>query len=235
MGNGYTFELETLIFLAIAMEGCYLSGVNGLPSVNTFVFGDDMIVPTQAGPTILQLLRWFGFEPNSKKTFLEGPFRESCGGDFFDGEPVRAHYVKKDPNEPAKWISLANGIRRLGRSDPGADFRYSIYWRAWLRALDAIPSDIRRIRGPEFLGDLVIHDTREFWQKRRTREGMEFIRTWAPVPKVLKFHHWKDTVVFACALYGIPSSGVIPRVRDESGDLSDQVTGYRKRWTQIPG
>jgi hypothetical protein len=234
MGNGYTFELETLIFLAIAMEGCYLSGLNGHPGQDVHVFGDDMIVPSQAGPTILQLLKWFGFQPNIQKTFLSGPFRESCGGDFFEGKAVRPHYLKDEPNEPANWISLANGLRRLGRKDGVSEFRYSIYWRAWLRALDAIPSDIRRIRGPDDLGDLVIHDEREFWQKRRTPELKSFIRTWAPVPKVLKLHHWKDEIVFACSLYGIPSDGVVPRKRTRDGDLSDQVSGYRKRWTAYP-
>lgn len=231
MGNGYTFELETLVFTAICLEACYLANVSATPGQNLFVYGDDIIMPVKAQVTGLALLRFFGFTPNTKKTFPSahkaehGLFRESCGGDFFDGLAVRPHYVKEIPNEPAKWISLANGIRRLGREDSGPDFRYSIYWRAWLRALDAIPSDIRRLRGPSDLGDLVIHDVREFWRRRRTPDQRTYIRTWTPLHKVLPFHHWKWPVVFACALYGIPSDGVIPR---------NGISGYRIKWVSYP-
>lgn len=222
MGNGYTFELETLIFTAIAMEACYLVGINGIPGVSVHVFGDDIILPVKAGATALTLLKWFGFKPNEDKTFLSGPFRESCGGDFFGGDAVRPHYLEETPNEPAKWIALANGIRRLGLKKPGSEFRRSIYWRAWLRALDAIPSDIRRCRGPSSLGDLVIHDDQEFWRERRTPDCRSFIRTWSPVVKPIPLKYWKDTVIFAAALYGVPSDGVIPR---------DSVSGYRMKWT----
>lgn len=225
MGNGYTFELETLVFTAICQEACYLANVKAVPGRDLFVYGDDIILPTKAGATVLALLRYFGFSPNPKKTFLTGSFRESCGGDYFDGQAVRPYYLKETPNEPAKWIALANGIRRLGRQDRGRDFRYSIFWRAWLRALDAVPSTIRRLRGPEYLGDLVIHDCREYWQKRRTPDQRTFIRTWMPIHKALPFHHWKSPVVFASALYGIPSDGVIPR-----GD----VAGYRIKWVSYP-
>jgi hypothetical protein len=233
MGNGYTFELETLIFTAIAMEACYLCGHNAVPGVDVHVFGDDIILPVKAGSTVLQLLKWFGFKPNEDKTFLSGPFRESCGGDFFDGVAVRPHYLEKTPNETADWFALANGIRRLGRKDSGADFRYSIYWRAWLRVLDAIPVTERRIRGPEDLGDLVIHDEPQYWQRRRTVEQKTFIRTWMPIPVVLPWL-WAPSVVFASALYGVPSAGVIPR--DSSGpEPKDQVSGYRKKWVQYVG
>lgn len=235
MGNGFTFELETLVFTAIMLEACYLANVPATPGKNLFVYGDDIIVPVKAQVTGLALLRFFGFTPNPKKTFPSahkaehGKFRESCGGDFFDGIAVRPHYLKEIPDEPAKWISLANGIRRLGREDSGSDFRYSIFWRAWLRALDAIPSPIRRLRGPEDLGDLVIHDIREFWRRRRTPDQRTFIRTWAPIHKALPFHHWKGPVVYACMLYGIP---VDPRVAKSRGIIPrDGVDGYRIKWT----
>ena len=237
MGNGYTFELETLVFTAICLEACYLMNVPATPGQNLFVYGDDIIMPVKAQVTGLALLRFFGFTPNPKKTFPSahkaehGLFRESCGGDFFDGLAVRPHYIKEEPNEPAKWIALANGIRRLGREDSGPNFRYSIFWRAWLRALDAIPGPIRQLRGPEDLGDLVIHDTREFWWRRRTPDQRTFIRTWSPVHKVLPFYHWKAAVVYACALYGLP---VDPRVALSRGVAPrGAVDGYRVKWVSF--
>jgi hypothetical protein len=226
MGNGYTFELETLVFLAAVAYACYLHGESLDRGSNASVYGDDIILPVKASGTLLALLQWMGFKANAEKTFTTGKFRESCGGDYFDGKAVRPYYQKEIPDEPAKWIRMANGIRRLGRQDPYSDFRWSTPWRAWLRALDAIPTDIRRLRGPEDLGDLVIHDEREFWQvHRRNRAGMAFLQTWAPVIPKLSLHHWKPDVVLAAALYGIPSDGV---------PLRGVVSGYRKRWTAYP-
>jgi len=94
MGNGFTFELETLIFYVIACQACRLSGCE----VDVLVYGDDIIVPTPAGKLCASLLRFLGFRPNPKKTFLTGVFRESCGGDFFNGIAVRPFYLKEFPD-----------------------------------------------------------------------------------------------------------------------------------------
>lgn len=225
MGNGFTFELETLIFAAISHEACRLSG--SLPEdcgLTYWVYGDDLIVPTSSADTNLALLRYFGFTPNERKTFLKGGFRESCGGDFFWGVPVRAYYQKEEPYEPHQWISLANGLRRLGLQDFDCFGPWSFCWRAWLRALDALPTDIRRIRGPSSLGDLVIHDERRFWQSRQTPDYRRFARTWSPQRRVLGYHHWRPGVVLAVALLGGKQEGV---------SFRDSVYGYRKKWVEI--
>lgn len=63
MGNGYTFELETLIFCALA----HAVGAN--VGVDTFVYGDDIIVPDAVAADLLAVLRHVGMTPNEKKTF----------------------------------------------------------------------------------------------------------------------------------------------------------------------
>ncbi len=160
MGNGFTFELETIIFATLART--VIADEGGDPD-SVMCYGDDLIVPTSYHKSVIAGLRLFGFTPNPNKTFVEGPFRESCGGDYWDGSPVRAHYLEKLPNEPHQWISLANGLRRVARSDPRHPHRWDVVRRSWLRALDPIPSHIRRCRGPEALGDVVIHDNPEQW------------------------------------------------------------------------
>jgi len=160
MGNGFTFELETALFATMARTVIRLEG--GDPDL-VKCYGDDLIVPVEHYRSVVSALRLFGFDPNMKKTFAEGPFRESCGGDFFGGVPVRAHYLKDLPDEPQHWISLANGLRRVAIGHDRNSPRWRIVRRAWLRCLDHIPSHIRRCRGPEFLGDVVIHDDPEFW------------------------------------------------------------------------
>jgi hypothetical protein len=219
MGNGFTFELETLIFLAIGREACHLS--NADPS-RVSVYGDDILVPTEAGATCVSLLRFFGFRPNPKKTFLEGLFKESCGGDFFEGVTVRPHFLKEDPDSPQKWISLINGLRRLGRDCDDGAFRYHFAFNAWTKAQEALPTPLRKLRGPESLGDIVIRDdSPRHWSRRFDRRGRAWLKCYLPVPLKLPLNHWCNEVVYASALYGIPSDGVSPR---------GGVVGYAVKW-----
>lgn len=84
MGNGFCFPLETLIFVA-ACQVCDA----GRPGIDFRVYGDDIIVKKHVAPKVLELLRYLGFDFNKDKTFVEGPFRESCGADWFGGVDVR--------------------------------------------------------------------------------------------------------------------------------------------------
>ncbi len=218
MGNGFTFELETLIFASLARTLVRLKG--GDPD-QVQCYGDDLIVPTNNVADVISALKYFGFEPNERKSFWEGPFRESCGGDFFDGEPVRAHYLKKLPDEPQHWIAFANGLRRV---DPSMRYVKS----AWQECIKNIPKHIRQCRGPTILGDLVLHDDPEYWQPRITHrsDGLEDLvefRVYRPVPINLDWHHWKDDIITACAVLGMPSTGITPR---------GGVSGYRLAWSE---
>jgi hypothetical protein len=105
MGNGFTFELETLLFRTLAQA-------LGAGSDDCLVFGDDIVVHSSIAPSMLSALRRFGFTPNERKTFCEGPFRESCGGDYWRGLDVRPIYLKEIPDEPQKWIALHNQLYR---------------------------------------------------------------------------------------------------------------------------
>lgn len=218
MGNGFTFELETLIFagLARALQRC----VGLTPYVA--VYGDDVILPSGMAHHYQTVLKCFGFTPNPKKTFDQGPFRESCGGDFFDGTPVRAHYLKELPNEPQQWIALANGIRRMAFADPSTQHRWGKLRAAWLCILDALPSDLRRLRGPATLGDLTVNDDESTWCW--AKPGTH-VWGYAPIPVVIKWCHWRPLVQLASCTLGLGSEGVTPR---------DGVAGYRKKRIPLP-
>lgn len=84
MGNGFCFPLETLLFAA----ACHACGC-GRPGVDFTVYGDDIIVRKKHSAELLRLLGVLGFRVNPDKTFLEGPFRESCGADWYRGVDVR--------------------------------------------------------------------------------------------------------------------------------------------------
>lgn len=108
MGNGFTFELETLIFASLA------HAVGGKVGRDCFVFGDDIIVPRRFARDLMALLRFVGFTPNERKTFTKGPFRESCGGDFFLGIDVAPLRIKSDPEHPHEVAALQQELVKKG-------------------------------------------------------------------------------------------------------------------------
>ena len=235
MGNGYTFELETLIFSAL-IHAC-----GGEIGFDSFVYGDDIIVPVSIHADVLALLRYSGFTPNARKTFTSGYFRESCGGDFLNGHDVRPYYLKEVPHESTCWLTIANSL-----------WDWSIKWSipelTAVRAscLDLIPATIRNLRGPQALGHVLVWDSPERWSCR-VRHGIRWFKVWRPVfrkqflsivPRSLRstplFRGDRPTlrggvrfgtireywVALAAVVLGLPSDGLTPR-----GDLG--VDGYR--------
>ncbi|DAD51120.1 TPA_asm: RNA-directed RNA polymerase [ssRNA phage SRR7976301_8] len=200
MGNGYTFEVETIVFLSIAMA----VDSTLVPGRNLFVFGDDIIIPSRSYRVVTSALRFCGFSLNSEKSFSTGPFRESCGGDFWLGQDVRPIYLKKLPTEPHEWVSLANQIQSLRDKCPV--MRMSLQ-RAWLKTLDQLPASIRRLRGPRELGDLVIHDSPELWSVRY-RNGIRWFKCWRPAKFVsTPLDRFCPDTQLSVALYGVVFSG----------------------------
>ena len=114
MGNGYTFPLQTVLFTCIVLSAFRLDGMEpifprGVCEGNFGVNGDDIVVPTRLAGKVLRLLHLLGFTPNKDKTFVEGPFRESCGGDYFLGRNLRGVYVKR-LSEPQDYYSVINQL-----------------------------------------------------------------------------------------------------------------------------
>lgn len=224
MGNGYTFELETAIFYCICKTAVESDGCEAIPHRNVFVYGDDMIVPTDSAPSVIAALRFFGFSLNSEKSFVSGPFRESCGGDYFDGMDVRPFHLKELPHEPQHYIALANGLWRLGHKDPSHPGLHPRFLRAWFCVLDAIPSNIRRCRGPADLGDLVITDEETRWNTR-WRSSIRYVRVYRPHKhRKVKWSLFEPLVVLAGATYGCGwgNGGVTPR---------DSVISHKVGWS----
>lgn len=88
MGIGYTFPLQTLVFLSLlkAIQAYYHVSLKGCA---ISVYGDDLIYPSSMHRYVTRHLEEVGFIFNVDKTFSEGHFRESCGGDYYHGVDVR--------------------------------------------------------------------------------------------------------------------------------------------------
>jgi hypothetical protein len=125
MGNGFTFELETLIFWALTRACAWFTRIKGRISV----YGDDIICPSGLEESLLQVLDFCGFKVNTKKSHFHGPFRESCGSHWFSEHEVTPFYVKEIPMDVSGWILLCNSLRRWARVDDICDPRYYELWK----------------------------------------------------------------------------------------------------------
>lgn len=98
MGNAFTFPLQTLIFSALvaAVYKCLDIPVQIYGEGRNFsVFGDDIVVLDRVYTRVVSCLELLGFQPNRKKSFNTGFFRESCGSDYFQGHNVRGVYITR--------------------------------------------------------------------------------------------------------------------------------------------
>lgn len=122
MGSALCFPFEAMVFLTIVLLA--VERVDGTPfrygdlkrlHGRVRVYGDDIIVPVEYVDSTVELLEQFGLVVNTKKSFWNGKFRESCGGDFFAGvdvTPVRAkHALPLDSGDAAglnSWVEFRN-------------------------------------------------------------------------------------------------------------------------------
>lgn len=92
MGIGFTFPLQTLIFLSLlkAIVRYYHLG-----KVKISAYGDDLVYSRSLHKYVIEIFPQFGLMINESKTFSEGRFRESCGGDYFAGVDVRPFQPQK--------------------------------------------------------------------------------------------------------------------------------------------
>lgn len=125
MGNGYTFELESLIFWGLA-SACV--DFLGIEDKRISVYGDDIVIPTDAYLLLKDVLEYCGFSVNMEKSFCSGPFRESCGADYLFGNDIRPFYLRDEFNELTLYkmhnffmrtgeVQLAKAVLRHTRSD----------------------------------------------------------------------------------------------------------------------
>jgi len=88
MGIGYTFPLQSLIFLAL-LKAIERILYHPRDRRTISVYGDDMIYSSRQHRQVVHVFEKLGFIINVDKTFSDGPFRESCGGDYHYGVDVR--------------------------------------------------------------------------------------------------------------------------------------------------
>jgi hypothetical protein len=150
MGNGFTFELESLIFWALAKAVC---AVKKIDSTLVNVYGDDIIVPKGADELLRFALTECGFTVNNSKSYSDGPFRESCGADYYNGIDIRPFYQREKISDRTLY-TFHNWLVRH-RPD------------SYLIDLCLMQIKGEKLYGPDGFGDG--HLVSEYYQLRRNR------------------------------------------------------------------
>lgn len=105
MGNGFTFDLMTLILTALTRS---------FDSTST-VFGDDIICQNQVARDVVSNLQLAGFVVNSDKTNIESSYRESCGAHFIDEHGYVTSFDFKWITSMHELISTMNKVAILSQ------------------------------------------------------------------------------------------------------------------------
>lgn len=128
MGSALCFPVEALVFTTIVLKGIQDTAAKRLTRREIYrlagsvrVFGDDIIVPGVYAEGVASALEAYGLKVNHRKSFWTGRFRESCGGDFFDGQDVTPVYLRRrfptsprNAQESVSTVSTANQLHARG-------------------------------------------------------------------------------------------------------------------------
>lgn len=123
MGSACCFPVEALCFWAVIVAARALAERLTIEqaAASTFVYGDDIIVPTDSVEVVTQALEQVGLKVNLSKSCVKGYFRESCGMDAYNGvdvTPTRIRTLWSDqPSDGAayvSYISYANSLFAKG-------------------------------------------------------------------------------------------------------------------------
>lgn len=193
MGNGFTFQLESMIFYAISLS---VAKHIGYDRRLISVYGDDIICPAGMSLLLIDALAYSGFSINFEKSYLTGNFRESCGSDWFEGRNTRPFFLKRKLQNGKDLVFLLNsfggavGLNDLEHSGLGLPFD-----NVRRHAFDQLPKVIRQnLLGPRTEDkEGHIHATWDFSQTSRLVTWNRDIYAWSfPSMKSVSLKYYGD-------------------------------------------
>jgi hypothetical protein len=129
MGSALCFPVESMVFFTIVMMGIQKAQDIHFTKPHQVsewlgqvrVYGDDICVPVDAVPYVVDMLEAFGLRVNNNKSFWTGKFRESCGKEYYSGEDVTLCRVRrplpssrKDVDEIISAVEFRNHAYKRG-------------------------------------------------------------------------------------------------------------------------
>lgn len=157
MGNGYCFPMQTLIFYA-------LSRAAGATQVR--VYGDDIIVNSDAAASVMYVLQRCGLRVNRDKSYWTGPFRESCGSNWYRDQEVTPVYVRNRVLTPRECFTIHNQFIRKGVP---YDSKMLSMLRKYVRSSDRYVAYIDDVTDGGFLSplDVIMASEHAKWDRDR--------------------------------------------------------------------
>lgn len=199
MGNGFTFELESCLFLAVVR-----TVVPRDKWWQISVYGDDIIVPQEFATVLIDALEYLGFSVNRSKSFLAGNFFESCGHDFFKGIPVRPYHLGGEKDGIPYEVHIANSLRLYAKMR-GLFACDSRFRAEWVRLVKGVPARWRSCRVPPQLGDTgIITSRKECKAIKRNPDGFEGwqVKAISTQPVVVRRKHFGVMLAKLAAISG---------------------------------
>ncbi len=154
MGSALTFPMEAVVFTTLVFMGVFKAhGRDTRDLAETLakyrgqvhVYGDDLIVPVESAHAVQDVLELFGLKINAHKSFVTGRFRESCGGDYYNGEDVKPPKLRRplpeshrDTREVVSLNSFMNQCYAYGL-DRAGDYAKDMLSRVLKTPLKYVP------------------------------------------------------------------------------------------------
>lgn len=181
MGNGFTFELETLIFWAVAKAVLHIEKCSGPIGV----YGDDIIVPQPIARRVIATLESFGFTINLGKSFVDGRFFESCGKHYFDSVDVTPIYQKRVVDCDLEISRLLNRVYDLAYERPYLESE-KIFGKVHSRLFSLLPEKLKKLSGPGWAKGDGFFRVRKFNGRFSPNRGYQitYMKTTKPKEKV---------------------------------------------------
>lgn len=128
MGSALCFPVQSMYFYTICVAALLRKHNLAVTfrnvykvSRNVYVYGDDILVPTDDAVAVVEHLHKYYCKVNMSKSFWTGSFRESCGMDAFMGENVSPTYLREMPPDNRRdssalisWVKTANLLYKSG-------------------------------------------------------------------------------------------------------------------------
>lgn len=170
-GHELTFIIETIVYFAIGASACIYADLfnpnsdvrriwisDRFPSVPLVtVYGDDTALWSGAAETAVDFFGMMGLKINVSKSFITGPYRESCGEEYWNGTNTATVYFPRFPLigsfDPKGKINLGKRLYRdayRGKTDDSTTMLVDLQKRLFTVSTGAsrfVEWIIRQVRG----------------------------------------------------------------------------------------
>jgi hypothetical protein len=234
MGSALCFPVEAYVFWVIIVAA--IVRYTNLPLVKVgkrvFVYGDDIVVPTEWATFSIQGLEAINLKVSASKSCISGKFRESCGMDAFDGIPVtplrlrtRFSNLKSDGSCLAAYVSLANAFALTSPYTTASQF----IWDSLETTYGKIPYGTSRssypsrtVRNPSVAFSLNMRAHR--WRRNRSFQQVQFLLPSLSSRRIRsKLDGWPRLL----------KDLIVPPVGDPSQIVLQRSIRIKRRWTTV--